>query len=51
MKVGIPSEVREHEQRVAVTPETVKKIIGLGCEVVVEKGAGIGAQLFEVARP
>ena len=49
MKVGIPSEVREHEQRVAVTPETVKKIIGLGCEVIVEKGAGIGANITDAA--
>ncbi len=49
MKVGIPLEVREFEQRVAVTPETVKKIIALGCEVIVEKGAGIGANITDAA--
>ncbi len=49
MKVGIPTEIREHEQRVAVTPETVKKMMGMGCEVVVEKGAGIGANITDAA--
>ena len=49
MRVGIPREIREHEQRVAVTPETVKKMIALGCEVVVEKGAGLGANIIDLA--
>ena len=49
MKVGIPREIRAHEQRVAVTPETVKKIIALGCEVLVEKGAGVGANITDMA--
>ena len=49
MKVGIPSEIREFEQRVAATPETVKKIIALGCEVIVEKGAGMGANITDAA--
>jgi len=40
MKVAIPKERREHETRVAATPESVKKLIGLGLEVVVESGAG-----------
>ncbi len=53
MQVGIPKEVREHERRVAATPETVKKLVGLGLDVVVETGAGLGAaiadQAFETA--
>jgi len=49
MKVGIPSEIREFEQRVAATPETVKKMVALGCEVIVEKGAGIGANITDAA--
>ena len=40
MKVGIPKERRANETRVAATPETVKKLKGLGLEVVVEAGAG-----------
>jgi proton-translocating NAD(P)+ transhydrogenase subunit alpha len=40
MKVGIPKERRAGETRVAATPETVKKLKGLGLDVVVEAGAG-----------
>jgi NAD/NADP transhydrogenase alpha subunit len=32
-----------HETRVAATPATVKQLLGLGYEVVVEKGAGESA--------
>lgn len=49
MQVGIPKEVREHERRVAATPETVKKLVGQGHEVLVEKGAGVGAALADAA--
>ncbi len=40
MQIAIPKERREHERRVAATPETVKKFVGLGAEVVIETGAG-----------
>ena len=40
MQIAIPKELREHEKRVAASPETVKKFVGLGAEVVVETGAG-----------
>jgi len=49
MKIGIPKERREHEHRVAATPDTVKKLIGLGFEVTVEKDAGAGASLLDAA--
>ncbi|TVQ37851.1 MAG: Re/Si-specific NAD(P)(+) transhydrogenase subunit alpha [Geminicoccaceae bacterium] len=49
MQVGIPKEVREHEKRVAATPETVKKLVGQGHEVVVEAGAGLGAAVADAA--
>jgi NAD(P) transhydrogenase subunit alpha len=39
-KLFIPRERRAHETRVAAIPETVKKLVGLGFEVVVETGAG-----------
>ena len=45
MKIGIPAERREHEARVAASPDTVKKYVGLGFEVVVEAGAGAGASI------
>jgi H+-translocating NAD(P) transhydrogenase subunit alpha len=40
MIVAIPKERRAKETRVAATPETVKKLKGLGLEVAVETGAG-----------
>ena len=45
MKIAVPKERRPHERRVAATPETVKKLIGLGQEVAVESGAGLAADL------
>ncbi len=49
MKIAIPKERRAQESRVAASPETVKKMIALGAEVVVEKGAGIGANFTDDA--
>lgn len=40
MKIAIAKERRPFENRVAATPETVKKFIAMGAAVVVEKGAG-----------
>ena len=40
MQIAIPKERREAERRVAATPESVKKLIGLGATVRVEAGAG-----------
>ena len=41
MRIGAPRESESGETRVALTPETVKKFIGLGAEVAVAKGAGL----------
>lgn len=49
MKIAIPRERRAHETRVAATPETVKKLTALGCEIVVEKGAGTDAAILDEA--
>jgi NAD(P) transhydrogenase subunit alpha len=40
MRVGIARERRPGERRVAATPDTVRQLVGLGLEVVVEQGAG-----------
>jgi NAD(P) transhydrogenase subunit alpha len=45
MKIAIPKERRPGEKRVAATPETVKKLVALGAEVVVEAGAGVSAAI------
>jgi NAD(P) transhydrogenase subunit alpha len=49
MKIAILRERRANETRVAASPETVKKFVGLGCEVAVEKGAGAGAAYPDAA--
>ena len=41
MKLSVPKERRRNERRVAASPDSVKKLVGLGFEVVVETGAGI----------
>ncbi|MDI9243876.1 Re/Si-specific NAD(P)(+) transhydrogenase subunit alpha [Marinobacter sp. CHS3-4] len=43
MKIGIPKEIFEDERRVAATPTSVKKLIDLGYEVLIESGAGDSA--------
>jgi NAD(P) transhydrogenase subunit alpha len=49
MKLAIPKERRAHERRVAVTPDTVKKLVPLGFDVVVESGAGMGSAITDDA--
>ena len=43
MKVAVPKETHPDETRVALSPETAKKLCALGLEVVVERGAGASA--------
>lgn len=43
MKLVVLKETTARETRVAATPDTVKKLIGLGHSVVIEKGAGLMA--------
>ncbi|MGD0564784.1 MAG: Re/Si-specific NAD(P)(+) transhydrogenase subunit alpha [Roseiarcus sp.] len=43
MLIGVVAETDPHETRVAASAETVKKFIGLGAEVAIERGAGQGA--------
>jgi len=45
MRIGIPKEVLAEERRVAALPDTVKKYIALGFEVVVEASAGHGIMI------
>ncbi len=49
MKIAILKERRASESRVAASPETVKKLAALGCELAVEKGAGAGASYSDAA--
>jgi NAD(P) transhydrogenase subunit alpha len=47
MKIAVLKEVAANESRVGATPETVKKLIGLGASVAVESGAGAGARIAD----
>jgi H+-translocating NAD(P) transhydrogenase subunit alpha len=49
MKVAVTKETRAHELRVAASPETVKKMIALGLELVIETGAGLAAAYPDAA--
>jgi len=49
VKIAVLKERAAGETRVAATPETVKKFIGLGNEVAVEKGAGASASITDEA--
>src|SRR4051812_47425511 len=47
MKIAVAAEVDQSESRVAATPETVKKMIGLGAEVAVQPGAGVKSGILD----
>lgn len=49
MKIAVLRERRPLEKRVAASPETVKKLIGLGAAVAVETGAGEGSRIADTA--
>lgn len=43
MIIGIPKEIKNRENRVAIVPGGVKMLVDAGHKVVVERGAGLGA--------
>src|SRR5579862_3860258 len=45
MKIGVPSEVKNHEYRVACTPAGVHELVRHGHQVLVQTGAGLGSSL------
>jgi alanine dehydrogenase len=47
MRIGIPTEVKNHEYRVAATPEGVREFEAAGHEVVVQSGAGLGSAIAD----
>jgi NAD(P) transhydrogenase subunit alpha len=47
MKIAVAAEIDAGEPRVAATPETVKKMLGLGAEVAVEPGAGVKSGILD----
>jgi len=43
MKIGVPKENKQGENRIAITPDAVKSFVKAGFEVVVETGAGLNS--------
>jgi NAD(P) transhydrogenase subunit alpha len=48
MRIGIPAETSAGENRVAATPETVKKMLVAGHSVMVQQGAGAGSNFLDI---
>ena len=46
--IAVPGESKE-EKRVALSPESAKKFIAKGCDVVIEKGAGKRSDMSDEA--
>jgi alanine dehydrogenase len=49
MKVGVPSEVKTDEYRVALTPAGVRELVDAGHAVYVQRGAGSGSAIDDEA--
>ncbi|WP_411347864.1 alanine dehydrogenase [Paenibacillus sp. WLX2291] len=49
MKIGVPKEIKNNENRVAITPAGVATLTGAGHNVYVESGAGTGSGFTDEA--
>jgi H+-translocating NAD(P) transhydrogenase subunit alpha len=49
LRVLVPRERAEGERRVAATPDTIARLVGIGAEVAVERGAGAAARFTDAA--
>ena len=49
MRLAVPKETAPSERRVALVPDTVRKLTARGIEVLVERGAGDGALIPDAA--
>ncbi len=47
--IGVPTEIKRDERRVALSPDGVQELVGQGIEVRVQAGAGIGAGIDDEA--
>ena len=49
MRIGVPKEIVPGETRIAASPDSIEKFTALGVDVLVESGAGAGAQMSDEA--
>lgn len=47
MRIGIPREIKNNENRVAATPAGVHELVRRGHTVLIEKGAGVGSRISD----
>jgi alanine dehydrogenase len=47
MKVGVPTEVKTDEYRVALTPAGVRELVDQGHTALVQSGAGLGSAITD----
>src|ERR1039458_9383797 len=45
MRIGVPSEIKPDEYRIAITPAGVRELRGRGHEVLVQASAGVGSAM------
>jgi alanine dehydrogenase len=43
--IGVPTEIKTHEYRVAITPSGVRELTDRGHDVIVQAGAGVGSAI------
>ena len=49
MIIGIPKEIKDNENRIAIVPAGVEKLVKKGHKILVEKGAGLGSSIPDKA--
>ena len=49
MRIGVPKEIKVHEDRVGIVPAGVRELCARGHEVLVERAAGLGIGLSDEA--
>jgi len=47
MRIGVPKEIKDHEDRVGLVPSSVAELVHHGHDVLVERGAGQGSGLSD----
>jgi alanine dehydrogenase len=49
MRIGVPTEIKPGEGRVALTPAAVRELVRAGADVLIQEGAGLGSRFTDAA--
>jgi alanine dehydrogenase len=49
MRIGVPREIKNHEYRVGLTPESAAELVAAGHDILIETGAGAGIGAADAA--